>query len=69
MVTRADIIMLGLSAGVTGGLIGGLLLGVGMTLALQGANIGWLMVVPAAPISGLVGWIMARRLARQIPPE
>jgi hypothetical protein len=67
MITRGDIIMLGLSAGVTGGLIGGLLLGVGMTLALQGANIGWLMVVPAAPISGVVGWILARRLAQKLP--
>ena len=66
MVTRGDIIMLGLGAGVSGGLIGGMLLFVGMTLVMAGANIGWLLLIPAAPVSGLVGWIMARRLARQL---
>ena len=67
MVKRGDIIMLGLGAGVSGGLIGGLLLGIGMSLVIAGANIGWLLLLPAAPVSGLVGWIMARRLARDIP--
>lgn len=59
--------MLGLSAGVTGGLVGGLLLGVGMNLAMSGINIGWLLILPAAPLSGIVGWVLARRLARQLP--
>jgi hypothetical protein len=66
MVTRADILWLGVAAGVSGGLIGGLLLGVGLNLAAQGVNIGWLMLLPAAPASGVVGWIMARRLAAQL---
>ncbi len=66
MVTRGDIILLGLSAGVSGGLIGGLMLGLGMNLIVAGANVGWLLLLPAAPASGVVGWIMARRLARQL---
>lgn len=66
MVTRNDIIMLGLGAGVTGGLVGGVLLFAGMTLVVGGANSGWLLLIPAAPVSGLIGWIMARRLARQL---
>jgi hypothetical protein len=66
MVTRGDIIMLGLSAGVSGGLIGGLLLGIGLNLVVAGVNIGWLMLLPAAPLSAIIGWIMARRLARQL---
>jgi len=71
MVSRGDIIMLGISAGVTGALIGGMMLGIGMVLALHGANIGWLLVLPGAPVSGLLGWLLARRLARQVdaPPE
>jgi len=66
MVSRGDIVMLGVASGVTGGLIGGMMLGVGMILAGNGANIGWLLMLPAAPASGLIGWILARRLARQL---
>ncbi|MCW3474224.1 hypothetical protein [Limobrevibacterium gyesilva] len=66
MITRGELIMLGLSAGVSGGLIGGIMLGIGMNLIVAGANIGWLLLLPAAPASALVGWIMARRLARQL---
>ena len=66
MITRTDIIWLGLSSGVAGGLIGGLLLGIGMNLVVQGVNVGWLLLMPAAPLSGLVGWILARKLARQL---
>jgi hypothetical protein len=66
MITRGDLLWLGLASGVTGGLIGGMLLGVGMYLAASGANIGWLMMLPAAPLSGLIGWILARRLAKQL---
>jgi len=66
MIKRADILMLGIAAGVSGGLIGGLMLGLGMNLVVQGANIGWLLLLPAAPASALGGWILARRLARQL---
>jgi hypothetical protein len=66
MVSRPDLLMLGISAAITGCLIGGMLLGVGMFLAVNGANLGWLLMLPAAPISGLIGWVLARRLARQL---
>ncbi len=66
MITRSDIIMLGLSAGVTGSLVGGLMLGIGMNLVVQGANVGWLLLLPAAPLSGAIGWLLARRLAQQL---
>ena len=66
MVTRSDIIWLGLSAAVTGALVGGLLLGVGLGLAVNGVHIGWLLILPAAPLSGLIGWVLARKLAKQL---
>ncbi len=66
MITRSDIIWLGLSAAVAGSITGGLLLGIGLGLAVQGANIGWLLILPAAPLSGLIGWILARKLAKQL---
>src|SRR3954468_1535059 len=40
MVTREEILILGLTAGVVGSLVGGLMLGVGLGLAVQGAHIG-----------------------------
>lgn len=66
MISRSDILMLGIGAGITGGLIGGLMLGIGMNLIIEGANIGWLLLIPGAPASALVGWIMARKLAKQL---
>ena len=66
MVTRSDIIWLGLSAAVTGALVGGLLLGIGLGLAVNGVHIGWLLILPAAPLSGLFGWVLARKLAKQL---
>ena len=67
-ISRGDIIMLGLTAGVSGGMVGGILLGIGMNLIVAGANIGWLLLLPAAPLSGTAGWLMARNLARRLPP-
>ena len=67
MPTREEILVLGLTAGVLGSLVGGLMLGVGLGLAVNGAHVGWLLVLPAAPVSGLLGYILARRLARQLP--
>jgi hypothetical protein len=66
MINRGDIIMLGLGAGVSGGLVGGMMLGLGMDLIVNGQPLGWLLMLPGAPVSGLVGWIMARRLAKQL---
>jgi len=67
MITRADILVLGLTAGVVGSLVGGLMLGVGLGLAVQGAHVGWLLVLPAAPVAGGLGWLLARRLAGRLP--
>jgi hypothetical protein len=66
VITRSDIIWLGVASGVSGGLIGGMMLGIGMNLAVGGQPLGWLLLLPGAPASALVGWIMARRLAREL---
>ena len=63
-VTREEILVLGLTAGVVGSLVGGLMLGVGLGLAVKGAHIGWLLVLPAAPVAGLLGYVLARKLAK-----
>ena len=66
MVSRSDILWLGVASGVTGSLIGGLMLGVGMDLIVNGQPWGWLLLLPAAPASALPGWMLARKLARQV---
>jgi hypothetical protein len=63
MVTREEILLLGLKAGVTGSLVGGLMLGIGLGLVVNNVHAGWVLVLPAAPISGMLGYWMARRLA------
>ena len=68
MIKRSDILILGLSAGVIGSLGGGMMLGLGMALVMAGANIGWLLLLPAAPAGGLAGWVLARKLAKDVPP-
>ena len=66
MITRADIIWLGVSAGVIGSLVGGLLLGIGMSMIIEGEMHGWLLLLPGAPVAAIPGWMLARRLARQL---
>lgn len=66
MVTRADILVLGLTAGVIGCLVGGLLFGIGMGLVVQRVHMGWLLILPSAPIAGGVGYMLARKLARKL---
>lgn len=66
MVTRGDILWLGIASGVSGGLIGGMMLGIGMDLVVNGQPLGLLLIVPGAPASALIGWLLARRLAGQI---
>jgi len=68
MVTRGDILWLGIAAGVSGGLIGGMMLGIGMDLVVNGQPLGLLLVLPGAPVSAVIGWLMARRLASQLDP-
>jgi len=67
MVTRGDILVLGLTAGVIGSVTGGMMLGIGMGLVVQKAHIGWLLILPGAPLGGLIGYLLARRLAKQLP--
>jgi hypothetical protein len=66
MITRADILVLGLSAGVIGGLAGGILLFAGMTLVMDGKNSGWIAMLLAGPVCGGIGYWMARRLANRV---
>jgi predicted lipid-binding transport protein (Tim44 family) len=66
MITRGDLIWLGVASGVCGGLIGGLMLGIGMVLMYNGSLFGMLLILPGAPASCIVGYVMARRLARQL---
>jgi hypothetical protein len=67
MIRRSDIIWLGISASVSGALVGGLMLGIGMALAAGGQPFGFLLIIPGAPAAGLIGWLLSRRLARQVP--
>ncbi len=66
MVTREEILVLGLTAGVLGSLVGGMMLGIGMGLVIGGQHLGWLLLLPAAPVSGILGYVLARRLARKL---
>jgi len=67
MIERSDIIWLGVAAGVSGSLVGGIMLAVGMDLVVNGQPLGWLLMLLGAPASALPGWLMARRLAAQLP--
>jgi hypothetical protein len=64
--TRSDIIWLGVSSGVTGGLVGGFLLGIGLAMVVNHVYFGFIFIIPGAPASGLIGWILARRLAKEL---
>jgi hypothetical protein len=66
MVTREEILILGLTAGTVGSLVGGLMLGIGLGLVVEGANIGWLLLLPAAPVAGMLGYLLARKLAKKL---
>ena len=66
MINRGEIIWLGVASGVTGGMIGGLLLGIGIAMMLAGVYAGLLLICIGAPCSGLIGWLLARRLAKQL---
>ena len=65
-VSREDILVLGLTAGVVGSLVGGLLLYAGLALVVAGSHAGWLLALPAAPLGGVLGYILARRLAARV---
>ncbi len=65
-VTREEILVLGLTAGVVGSLVGGLLLYAGLALVVAGSHAGWALALPAAPLGGVFGYILARRLAARM---
>ncbi|MBS7809604.1 hypothetical protein KHU32_01555 [Roseococcus sp. XZZS9] len=65
MVTREEILILGLTAGIVGSLVGGLMLGLGLIAVAEGIHMGWLLVLPAAPVSGGLGYLLARKLTRK----
>ena len=67
MIKREDILWLGVAAGVGGSLVGGMMLGIGMGLVVQGAHIGWLLILPGAPAAGIMGYALASRLAKRLP--
>ncbi len=66
MITRGDLLWLGIASGTTGGLIGGLMLGIGLDLVVNGQPLGLIPICIGAPASSVIGWLLARRLARQL---
>ena len=66
MINRGELLWLGVGSGVFGALVGGLMLGIGMDLLANGQPLGLLLMVPGAPVAAVPGWLMARRLARQL---
>jgi hypothetical protein len=65
MITRADLLVLGLYSSVLGGLAGGILLFTGMNMVMSGQNLGWLFMLVAGPVCGGIGFFLARRAAKR----
>ncbi len=66
MITRGELLWLGIASGVSGSLIGGMMLAIGLDLIVNGQHLGWLLLLPGAPASAIPGWLLARRLAQQL---
>ena len=60
MVNRGEIVWLGIASGVMGCLVGGMMLGIGMDLIVNGQPLGWLLLLPGAPVSAVPGWLLGR---------
>jgi hypothetical protein len=67
MIKRSDVIWLGISSGVTGAMVGGLMLGIGLAMVIEGRLLGFVFIIPGAPVGGMSGWLLSRRLAGQAP--
>jgi hypothetical protein len=67
MIKRSDVIWLGISSGVTGAMVGGLMLGIGLAMVIEGKLLGFVFIIPGAPVGGMSGWLLSRRLAGQVP--
>ena len=65
-VSREEILVLVLTAGVVGSLVGGLTLYAGLALVVAGSHAGWLLALPAAPLGGGLGYLLARKLASRL---
>lgn len=66
MITRGDILWLGIASGVTGGIIGGTMLGIGMDLMVNGQPFGLIPIIIGGPSSAIIGWLLSRRLAKRL---
>jgi hypothetical protein len=66
MVNRSEIIWLGIASAVSGCLVGGMMLGIGMDLIVNGQPLGWILLLPGAPVAAIPGWLLARKLARRL---
>jgi hypothetical protein len=66
MIERSDLLWLGIASGVIGSLVGGMMLGIGLSLIINGAPVGWVIMLPGAPVSAIPGWLLARRLAARL---
>jgi hypothetical protein len=66
---REDILVLGLTAGVVGCLVGGLMLGIGMGMVTQNVHAGWVLVLPAGPVAGGLGYWLATRLVARLKAD
>ena len=42
------------------------MLGIGLDLIVNQQPWGWLLLLPGAPVAAIPGWLLARKLARQI---
>jgi hypothetical protein len=42
------------------------MLGIGMDLIVNDQPWGWLLLLPAGPVAAIPGWLLARKLARQL---
>ncbi len=65
MITKPDILVLGLTCAVIGGLAGGMLLFTGMNLIVSGQNLGWVFLLATGPVCAAIGWFLAKRLAKK----
>lgn len=65
MITRPDLLVLGIRASVIGGLVGGILLFTGMNMIMSGQNVGWVLLLLTAPACTGVGWLLAKGLAKK----
>jgi len=66
MITRRDVVWLGIASALSGGLVGGILLAVGIALVLDRQLFGVVLAIAGVPASALIGWLLGRRLAQEM---